>query len=30
VGKELRDIQGELAKEIAQNFLKNFDAKQKD
>ena len=30
VGKELRNIQGKLAKEIAQNFLKNFDAKQKD
>ena len=30
VGKELRDIQGKLAKEIAENFLKNFDAKQKD
>ena len=30
VGKELRNIQGKLAKEIADNFLKNFDAKQKD
>ena len=30
VGKEIRDISRELSDEIADNFLKNFDAKQKD